>query len=84
MIEMQSGYIELEEKSYTFTYDGELLQLVPKEQDLIREEDFLVNKNISLEILEGTTINFEKIFFLNCFLLDLLKMLLVWILLIIM
>ncbi len=68
MIEMQSGYIELEEKSYTFTYDGELLQLVPKEQDLIREEDFLVNKNISLEILEGTTINFEKIFFLNCFL----------------
>ena len=26
---MQSGYMELEGKSYIFTYDGELLQLVP-------------------------------------------------------
>ena len=33
---MQSGYIELEEKSYIFTYDGELLQLVPKEQSSIK------------------------------------------------
>lgn len=59
---MQSGYMELEEKSYIFTYDGELLQLVPKEQSSIKP----ANKNIYLEILEGTTIGFERIFFLNC------------------
>lgn len=63
---MQSGYMELEEKSYIFTYDGELLQLVPKEQSSIRPFDSLANKNIYLEILEGTTIGFESIFFLNC------------------
>ena len=65
---MQSGYMELEGKSYIFTYDGELLQLVPKEQSSIKPYDFLANKNIHLEVLEGTTIGFEKIFFLNCFL----------------
>lgn len=63
---MQSGYIELEEKSYIFTYDGELLQLVPKEQNLIKPYDSFANKNICLEVLEGTTIGFESIFFLNC------------------
>ncbi len=63
---MQSGYMELEEKSYIFTYDGELLQLVPKEQSSIKSYDSLANKNIYLEILEGTTIGFERIFFLNC------------------
>lgn len=60
---MQSGYIDLEEKSYIFTYDGELLQLVPKEQSSIKPYDFLVNKNIYLEVLKGTTIGFENIFF---------------------
>lgn len=63
---IQSGYIELEEKSYIFTYDGELLQLVPKEQSSIKPYDSLKNKNIDLEILEGTaigTIGVEKIFF---------------------
>lgn len=63
---MQSGYMELEEKCYIFTYDGELLQLVPKEQSSIKSYDSLANKNIYLEILEGTTIGFERIFFLNC------------------
>ena len=63
---MQSGYIELEEKSYIFTYDGELLQLVPKEQSSIKPNDFLVNKNICLEVLKGVTIGFENICFLNC------------------
>lgn len=65
---MQSGYIKLEEKIYIFTYDGELLQLVPKEQESIKPYDFLENKNIDLDILEGTTIGSERIFFLNCLL----------------
>ena len=56
---MQSGYMELEGKSYIFTYDGELLQLVPKEQSSIKPYDFLANKNIHLEVLEGTTIGFD-------------------------
>ncbi len=43
---MQSGYMELEEKCYIFTYDGELLQLVPKEQSSIKPYDSLANKNI--------------------------------------
>lgn len=63
---MQSGYIRLKEKDYIFTYDGELLQLVPKEKELIRRYDSLCNKELSLEVLEGTTIGLEKIFFLNC------------------
>lgn len=63
---MQSGYVDLEEKSYIFTYDGELLQLVPKEQNSIKAYDFVKNRNICLEILEGTTIGQERIFFLNC------------------
>ena len=45
---MQSGYMELKERSYIFTYDGVLLQLVPKEQDSIKPDDTLVNKNIYL------------------------------------
>ena len=47
---MQSGYMELEEKCYIFTYDGELLQLVPKEQSSIKPYDSLANKNIYLKI----------------------------------
>ena len=57
---MQSGYMELEEKCYIFTYDGELLQLVPKEQSSIKPYDSLANKNIYLEILEGTTIGYDS------------------------
>lgn len=64
---IQSGYTVLNGKNYIFTYDGELLQLVPKEKDSIKPYDFLENQNISLDILEGTT-GFERIFFLNCFL----------------
>ncbi|MGN8799127.1 hypothetical protein ACTNCH_03535 [Candidatus Merdisoma sp. HCP28S3_D10] len=60
---MQSGYIDLEEKSYIFTYDGEMLQLVPKEQSSIKPYDFLANKNKDLKVLKGTTIGFENIFF---------------------
>ena len=41
---MKSGYIELEERSYIFTYYGELLQLVPKEESSIKPYDFLENK----------------------------------------
>lgn len=63
---MQNGYIYSLDKAYIFTYDGELLQLVPKEQDDIRRYDFLRNTNKYLEILEGITQNLQKIFFLNC------------------
>lgn len=41
---MQNGYIECLDKPYIFTYDGELLQLVPKDKELIRPYDFLKNK----------------------------------------
>ena len=30
--ELQSGYIKCMDKPYIFTYDGELLQLVPKDE----------------------------------------------------
>ena len=33
---IQSGYIECLDKPYIFTYDGELLQLVPKDKELIK------------------------------------------------
>lgn len=63
---LQSGYIDCLDKPYIFTYDGELLQLVPKDKESIRPYDFLEHKNIEIEILEGMTIEFDKIFFLNC------------------
>lgn len=63
---LQSGYIDCLDKPYIFTYDGELLQLVPKDKESIRSYDFLKHKNIEIEILEGMTIEFDKIFFLNC------------------
>ena len=42
---IQSGYIKSMEKAYIFTYDGELLQLVPRnEADTIRfEKIFFLN-----------------------------------------
>ena len=63
---IQSGYIKSMEKAYIFTYDGELLQLVPRNEEDIKPYDFLKNKNINCDILEADTIRFEKIFFLNC------------------
>lgn len=63
---VQSGYIEDLDKDYVFTYDGELLQLVPKERKDIRPYDFLKNSNKNLEILGGMTQTNKKIFFLNC------------------
>lgn len=63
---IQTGYISELEKVYIFTYDGELLQLVPKEKNEIKPYDFLNNSNKNLEILEGETQAGNKIFFLNC------------------
>ena len=44
---IQSGYIKSMEKAYIFTYDGELLQLVPRNEEDIKPYDFLKNKNIN-------------------------------------
>lgn len=63
---IQTGYISELEKVYIFTYDGELLQLVPKEKNEIKPYDFLNDSNKNLEILEGETQAGNKIFFLNC------------------
>lgn len=65
---LQSGYITCMDKPYIFTYDGELLQLVPRDEESIKPYDYLKNKNINYEVLEGNTIGFDKIFFLNCYL----------------
>lgn len=59
---IQTGYISELEKVYIFTYDGELLQLVPKEKNEIKPYDFLNNSNKNLEILEGETQSGNKIF----------------------
>lgn len=65
---LKSGYIELLDKTYVFTYDGELLQLVlvPQDKNYINFFDCLEPKNKNFEVLEGITVNFERIFFLNC------------------
>lgn len=63
---IQSGYIECLDKPYIFTYDGELLQLVPKDKELIKPYDSLKNSNQHFEILEGVTQRHERICFLNC------------------
>lgn len=63
---LQSGYIKCMDKPYIFTYDGELLQLVPKDEESIKLYDCFQNKNINYDVLEGDTIGLDKIFFLNC------------------
>lgn len=63
---LQSGYIKCLDKPYIFTYDGELLQLVPQDEESIKPYDSFKNKNINYDVLEGDTVEFEKIFFLNC------------------
>lgn len=64
--ELQSGYIKCMDKPYIFTYDGELLQLVPKDEESIKPYDCFKNENINYDVLEGDTIGLDKIFFLNC------------------
>ena len=63
---IQSGYIKCMDKPYIFTYDGDLLQLVPKDEESIKPYDFLINKNMNYDVLEGDTIGSDKIYFLNC------------------
>ncbi len=63
---LQSGYVDYLKKTYIFTYDGELLQLVPQDISSIKKYDFLANKSEKLEVLKGITIGDERIFFLNC------------------
>lgn len=63
---IQSGYIGCLDKPYIFTYDGELLQLVPKDKELIKPYDSLKNTNQHFDVLEGVTQRNERICFLNC------------------
>ena len=63
---LQSGYIKCMDKPYIFTYDGELLQLVPKDEESIKPYDCFKNKNINYDVLEGDNIGLDKMFFLNC------------------
>lgn len=63
---IQSGYIECLDKPYIFTYDGELLQLVPKDKESIKPYDSLKNTTQHFEVLEGVTQRNERIYFLNC------------------
>lgn len=48
---IQSGYIKCMDKPYIFTYDGDLLQLVPKDEESIKPYDFLINKNMNFHNL---------------------------------
>ena len=57
---IQSGYIKCMDKPYIFTYDGDLLQLVPKDEESIKPYDFLINKNMNYDVLEGDTIDLIK------------------------
>lgn len=57
---LQSGYINCMNKPYIFTYDGELLQLVPKDEESIKPYDSFKNKNINYDVLEGTLLALTK------------------------
>lgn len=63
---VQSGYIKNMDDTWIFTYDGELLQLVPKNKEAIKPYDCFKNRKMNCEVLEGDTIACDKIFFLNC------------------
>lgn len=66
---MKSGYILNDlDKQYAFTYDGELLQLVPKDEKeikpYIKPYDCFIDIVVEKELLSGiTTPNKSSIFF---------------------
>lgn len=62
---MKSGYILNDlDKQYAFTYDGELLQLVPKDEKEIKPYDCFIDIVVEKELLSGiTTPNKSSIFF---------------------
>ena len=67
MAELKNGYIFSGlDKEYSFTYDGELLQLVPLNPKEIKPYDFLENRLVEKELLNGYTLQRENIFFLKC------------------
>lgn len=67
MSEIKNGTIISElDKEYNFSYDGKLLQLTPKNIEEVKSYDFLVDRRIELDLLEGITVAGEKIFFLKC------------------
>lgn len=57
---IQSGYIKCMDKPYIFTYDGDLLQLVPKDEESIKPYDFLINKNMNYDVLEEILLDLIK------------------------
>ena len=64
---IKNGYIfNGLDKQYSFTYDGELLQLVPLNPDEIKSYDFLENRLVEKELLNGLTLQKNNIFFLKC------------------
>ena len=65
---IKSGYIlNSLDKQYAFTYDGELLQLVPKDEKEIKPYDCFANMVVEKELLSGTTVpDKSSIFFLKC------------------
>lgn len=67
MGEIKSGYILYGlDRQYSFTYDGELLQLVPLNREEIKPYDFLENRLVEKELLNGETVQHDYIFFLKC------------------
>ncbi len=67
MGQIKNGYIlNGLDKQYSFTYDGELLQLVPLNREEIRYYDFLENGLVEKELLNGETVQHDSIFFLKC------------------
>ncbi|MBE6051605.1 MAG: hypothetical protein E7214_13400 [Clostridium sp.] len=63
---LQSGYIEkIDNKTYIFTYDGELLWLVPKEKSTIKPYDYFQHKDMDISVMEATSVKGNYIFFLN-------------------
>lgn len=67
MIKTKTGYIlDGLDKEYSFSYDGELLQLIPTDKKQIKPYDFLVNSVVDIMVLKAVTISNDNIFFLNC------------------
>ena len=64
---LQQGYIKEQlDKEYTFTYDGELLSLVPTDSDSISPFDRFKNINQHIKILNGVTLAPRYISFMEC------------------
>jgi hypothetical protein len=66
MLMFLNGYVECNKQNFTFTYDEDILHLVPMNPNEIKQYDFFINRKLDEKLLIGTTTKNEAIVFFDC------------------